>query len=58
MGRSVVFAGSLFMLAVLLFLTVYVAMSGGFTIIVGLAILIICVLGFGAIAALTGPPDD
>jgi hypothetical protein len=58
MARSFVLLASLAIICLLGFLTVRVAMKDGVTVLVVLSILILGLLGFGVLGALTTPPDE
>ena len=57
-GRSLVLGASLLLICVLAFLTVSVAVRDGVTILVVVSLVILAMLGFGVIGALTTPPGD
>jgi hypothetical protein len=58
MARNVALVFSLAFIGLLGYLTVSVAISDGITILVVVSILILAVLGFGVLGALTQPSDD
>jgi hypothetical protein len=58
MGRTAALAGSLAIIGLLAFLTIRVAISEGIDILVVTSVIILAVLGFGVIGALTAPPDE
>ena len=58
MGRTAALVGSLAIIALLAFLTIRVAISEGIDILVVTSVIILAVLGFGVIGALTAPPDE
>jgi hypothetical protein len=58
MARSVALVGSLVMICLLGFLTVSVAVRHGVDFLVVLSLLILALLGFGVLGALTSPPND
>jgi hypothetical protein len=58
MARSVALVGSLVMICLLGFLTVSVAVRHGVDFLVLLSLLILALLGFGVLGALTSPPND
>jgi hypothetical protein len=58
MARSVALFGSLVMICLLGFLTVSVAVRHGVDFLVVLSLLILALLGFGVLGALTTPPND
>jgi hypothetical protein len=55
-GRSAALVASLGMIALLAALTIKVMIDDGFTVLVGLSLVIVTLLGFGVIGALTTPP--
>lgn len=55
MTRNLVLGGSLFLICLLGFLTISVAVRDGVTILVVVSLLILGLLGFGVIGALTEP---
>lgn len=58
MGRTVALVGSLAIIGLLAFLTISVAIDEGIDILVVTSVVILAVLGFGVIGALTAPPDE
>jgi hypothetical protein len=58
MARTAVLGAVLALLALLAFLTVRVMIEDGFTILVALSLLILALIGFGVLGALTAPPDE
>jgi hypothetical protein len=58
MTRTLVLGGSLVLICVLGFLTVTVLVSHGLDILVIVSLLILALLGFGVLGALTTPPPD
>ena len=58
MGRTLVLVGSLAMICLLAFLTVSVAIDDGVTPLVVVSGIILALLGFGVLGALTTPPPD
>ena len=58
MARTAVLAGSLAFIGFLAFLTVRAAITDGITGLLIVSILILAVLGFGVLGALTTPPDE
>jgi hypothetical protein len=58
MARTVALVGSLVMICLLGFLTVSVAVRHGVDFLVLLSLLILALLGFGVLGALTSPPND
>ena len=59
MGRTVALAGSMAIICLLAFLTVTVAVREGIDILVILSLIVLALLGFGVLGALSSaPPDD
>jgi hypothetical protein len=58
MARALVLIGSLAMICLLAFLTVSVAIDDGVTPLVVVSGIILALLGFGVLGALTSPPPD
>ena len=58
MARTLVLLGSLAMICLLAFLTVSVAIDDGVTPLVVVSGIILALLGFGVLGALTSPPPD
>jgi hypothetical protein len=58
MARTLVLAGSLLLICLLGFLTVSVLVSHGLDILVIVSLLVLALLGFGVLGALTTPPPD
>ncbi|MDQ3933298.1 MAG: hypothetical protein M3340_01550 [Actinomycetota bacterium] len=58
MARNAVLAGSLAFIGFLAFLTVRAAVTDGISGLLIVSILILAVLGFGVLGALTTPPDE
>jgi hypothetical protein len=58
MARNVALIGSLAFIALLGYLTVHVAITDGVTILVVVSIVLLAVLGFGVLGALTAPSDE
>jgi hypothetical protein len=58
MARSAVLVGSLAFIGLLAFLTVRAAITEGISGLLIVSILILAVLGFGVLGALTTPPDE
>ena len=58
MGRTVALIGSLIIIGLLAFLTISVAINEGIDILVVTSVVILAVLGFGVLGALTTPPPD
>ena len=57
-ARNVTLAGALALIALLTFLTVSVAVEHGVDVLVVVSLIILALLGFGVLGALTTPPDD
>jgi hypothetical protein len=57
-ARTLVLGGSLVLICLLGFLTVSVAVQEGIDILVVVSIVILALLGFGVLGALTSPPDE
>ena len=58
MGRTVALVGSLVIICLLAFLTISVAVMRGIDVLVVLSVIILALLGFGVLGALTSPPPD
>ena len=58
MGRNFALIGALAMIGLLAFLTFSVAASDGVTVLVVVSVVLLAILGFGVIGALTQKPDD
>jgi hypothetical protein len=58
MARAVVLLGSLLIISLLAFLTVTVAVEEGIDILVIVSLIVLALLGFGVLGALTTPPSD
>jgi hypothetical protein len=58
MARTFVLLGSLGMISLLAFLTVTVAIEEGVDILVIVSLVVLALLGFGVLGALTTPPSD
>ena len=58
MARALVLAASLGIICLLAFLTISVAIRDGVDILVIVSLLVLAVLGFGVLGALTSPPPD
>jgi hypothetical protein len=58
MGRTLALVASLAMICLLAFLTVSVAVKDGVTPLVVVSGIILALLGFGVLGALTTPPPD
>jgi len=57
-ARNLVLGAALALIALLAFLTVSVAINEGVDILVVISLLILAMLGFGVLGALTTPPDE
>ena len=57
-ARNAALASALALIALLAFLTVSVAVEHGVDVLVVVSLLILALLGFGVLGALTTPPDD
>jgi hypothetical protein len=57
-GRTAALVASLGLIALLAALTVKVILDDGFTALIALSLLIVVLLGFGVIGALTTPPPE
>jgi hypothetical protein len=58
MTRTLVLAGSLVIICLLGFLTVSVAVREGIDVLVVLSLIVLALLGFGVLGALTSAPPD
>ena len=58
MGRTLALLGSLAIICLLAFLTISVAIDDGVTPLVVVSVIILALLGFGVLGALTSPPPD
>jgi hypothetical protein len=58
MGRTLALVGSLAIICLLAFLTISVAVERGIDVLVVLSVIILALLGFGILGALTTPPSD
>jgi hypothetical protein len=58
MGRTLVLLGSLGIISLLAFLTITVAIEEGIDILVIVSLIVLALLGFGVLGALTTPPSD
>ena len=58
MARNFVLGASLALIALLAFLTVRVALESGIDILVVVSFVVLALLGFGVLGALTAPPDE
>ena len=58
MARNLILGASLLFIGLLAFLTIRVAITDGVTFLVVISILLLAVLGFGVLGALTQPSDE
>jgi hypothetical protein len=58
MARNLVLLGSLVIICLLGFLTITVAIEYGVDILVVVSLIVLALLGFGVLGALTSPPPD
>jgi len=58
MARTLVLGCSLAIICILAFLTISVAVEDGIDILVVVSVIILALLGFGVLGALTSPPPD
>jgi hypothetical protein len=58
MGRTLALVGSLAIICLLAYLTVSVAVREGIDILVVASAIVLALLGFGVLGALTSPPPD
>ena len=58
MGRTVALVGALFILVLLAFLTLKVALREGLDVLVVTSFVIIALVGVGVVGALNSPPDE
>jgi hypothetical protein len=58
MARTFVLAASLAIICLLAFLTISVALEDGIDVLVVVSVIILALLGFGILGALTTPPDE
>jgi hypothetical protein len=58
MARTLVLGGSLAIICLLAFLTISVAARDGIDVLVVVSIIILALLGFGILGALSSPPPD
>lgn len=58
MARNLVLLAALAVIALLAFLTVRVAVEGGVDVLVVVSVVVLAMLGFGVVGALTTPPDE
>ncbi len=57
-ARTAALLASLGLIGLLAYLTIRVMINDGFTPLVGLSVLILALLGFGVLGALTAPPEE
>jgi hypothetical protein len=58
MARNAALAGALFIIGLLAFLTLRVAITEGIDVLVVVSIIVLALLGVGVLGALTAPGDD
>ena len=58
MARNAVLAAALGFIGLLAFLTLSVLLTEGIDILVVVSLIVLALLGFGVLGALTAPPDD
>jgi hypothetical protein len=58
MGRTLALLGSLSLICLLAFLTITVAVEDGIDVLVIVSLIVLALLGFGVLGALTSPPRD
>ena len=58
MARNAALVAALAMIGLLAFLTVSVAAEHGIDVLVVISLIVLALLGFGVLGALTTPPDD
>jgi len=58
MARTLVLGCSLAIICILAFLTISVAVEDGIDVLVVVSVIILALLGFGVLGALTSPPPD
>jgi hypothetical protein len=58
MARTIVLLASLVIICLLAFLTISVAIEDGIDILVVLSVILLALLGFGVLGALTTPPPE
>ena len=58
MARTIVLLGSLVIICLLAFLTISVAIDDGVDVLVVLSVIVLALLGFGVLGALTTPPPE
>jgi len=58
MARTFVLVASLSIICLLAFLTITVALDDGIDVLVVVSLIILALLGFGILGALTSPPPD
>jgi ABC-type siderophore export system fused ATPase/permease subunit len=58
MRRNAALAGALFIIGLLAFLTVRVAVTEGIDVLVVVSFIVLALLGVGVLGALTAPDDD
>ena len=58
MARNAALASALALIGLLAFLTLRVAVEHGVDVLVVISLIVLALLGFGVLGALTTPPDD
>jgi hypothetical protein len=58
MGRTAALAGALFIIALLAFLTIRVAVTHGVDVLVVLSLIVLVLIGVGVLGALNAPHDE
>ena len=58
MGRTAALAGALFVIALLAYLTIRVAIAHGIDVLVVVSLIVLALLGVGVLGALNAPGDD
>jgi hypothetical protein len=58
MGRNIALSGALFIIALLAFLTVRVAIHDGIDVVVVISLVVLALIGVGVLGALKAPRDD
>jgi hypothetical protein len=58
MGRTVALSGALFIIGLLAFLTVRVAIHDGVDVVVVISLLVLALMGVGVLGALNAPRDE
>ena len=58
MGRNIALSGALFIIALLAFLTIRVAIHDGIDVVVVISLVVLALIGVGVLGALNAPRDD